>query len=94
MPDTHALHWPLADAPPRNAAMSVALALAEAAGRADGRASRATVPFDPAMERLRYRLLLWAACTRDDRLRHLLPEFRGKARSAVRAYRTLRGGRP
>lgn len=75
-------------------AMDRALALAAAAGRADGIAARATVPFDPALCNLRYRLLLWAACTRDERLRDWLPEYRRRARNAIACYRALRAEPP
>jgi hypothetical protein len=71
--------------------MDDALALAEAAGRAGAVADFMTAPFNPPLANLRYRLLLWAACTRHPRLRQWLPEFRLRARSAVTAYRALRG---
>lgn len=83
------------DLPPTNPraatrdAMSVALALAEAAGRADGIADRMTMAWNPPLRNLRYRLLLWAGVTRDERLRHLRAEYRAKARNAVRCYRAL-----
>lgn len=74
-------------------AMDRALALATAAGRADGAADRMTAPFEPALRNLRYRLLLWASCTRDEQLREWLPEYRHRARAAVQAHRALREGR-
>ena len=75
------------DTPPT--AIEIAEALCAAAGRADGIAARQTVPFNPALSNLRYRLLLYAAITRAPRLRRFLPEYRLKARAAVRCYRAL-----
>lgn len=74
----------------RNAAMDDAVALAEAAGRAFGVADFMAVPFNPPLCNLRYRLLLWAAITREERLRQWLPEFRLRARNAIACYRALR----
>lgn len=74
------------------AAMDRALALAAAAGRADGIATRATVPFNPALANLRYRLLLWAAVTREPALREFVTEYRHRARNAVACYRALWAG--
>jgi predicted Zn-dependent peptidase len=75
----------------RNAAIAQAEALFRAAGRADRIAREATAPFDPPRENLRYLLLLYAAATRDPLLQPAcLAERRHRARSAIRAYRTLR----
>lgn len=71
------------------AAMDRALALAAAAGRADGIAARVTVPFRPELANLRYRLLLYAAVTREPALRELAPEYRHRARNAVACYRAI-----
>jgi hypothetical protein len=76
----------------RNHAMTMALAMVAAAGRAERLAEIATKPWVPELINLRYRLNLYAAVTRDPMLRAHLPEYRRRARDAVRAYRALRDG--
>lgn len=84
MPDTRAVL-------PAIAAMDRAEAMAAAAGRADGIADRMTTTWNPPLRNLRYRLLLYAVCTRNEQLREWLPEYRHKARNAVACYRRLEG---